>query len=256
MTVQTYWPLLLLIAIPFIWQVQRSTTMDLAHKHLQLSVAVRSAVVLLLVLALMQPVVYRSGPWVSVAYVLDVSKSVSPAAVQSAIKWIQQTNGSGNPASVHFVPFGANAEVLETLDQLKGISVADHSENGSIDQSGTNIEAAVGSAVQTFPPHHLKRLVLVTDGNENSGHVTSLLTRLRAEDVRVYTMPLDARVNRDAWIEGIMSPSEIEPEALFPVEAHVYSQSRHVRRSSIALRRQKSRNTRGSSHGWNEPGCI
>ena len=38
-------------------------------------------------------------------------------------------------------------------------------------------------------------------------------------------MPLDARMNRDAWIEGIMSPSEVEPEELFPVEAHVYSQS-------------------------------
>ena len=49
--------------------------------------------------------------------------------------------------------------------------------NGSIDQSGTNIEAAVDSAVQTFPPHHLKRLVLVTDGNENSGHMMNMLTR-------------------------------------------------------------------------------
>jgi Ca-activated chloride channel homolog len=224
-SVQTYWPLLLLLAIPFIWQVQRSTTMDFARKHLQLSVAVRAAVVLLLVFALMQPMVYRSGPWLSVAYVLDVSKSVSPAAVQSAINWIQQTNRSGNPASARFVPFGANAAVLETLDQLKSISVADNSANGSIDQSGTNIEAAVDNALQAFPPHHLKRMVLVTDGNENSGHVSHLLTRLRAEGVRVYTMPLDARTNRDAWIEGIMSPSEIEPEALFPVEAHVYSQS-------------------------------
>src|SRR5262249_26898411 len=115
--------------------------------------------------------------------------------------------------------------VLETLDQLKNISVADNSENGSIDQTATNIETAVDSALQTFLPHHLKRMVLVTDGNENSGHVKNLLSRLRAEDVRVYTVPLDARVNRDAWIEGVMSPSEIEPEALFPVEAHIYSQS-------------------------------
>jgi hypothetical protein len=26
-------------------------------------------------------------------------------------------------------------------------------------------------ALRSFAPHHLKRLVLVTDGNENSGHV-------------------------------------------------------------------------------------
>ena len=225
MTFQAYWPLLLLLVIPVLWRVQRTSMMDLSSRQLQLSVAVRSAVVLLLAFALMQPVVYRSGPFVSVAYVLDVSRSVSPAAVQSAIRWIQQTNSSANPASVHFVPFGANAAVLETLNQLKSVSVADNAENGSIDQSATNIETAVDSALQTFPPRHLKRMVLVTDGNENSGHVTNLLSRLRAEGVRVYTMPLEARVNQDAWIEGVMSPSEIDPEALFPVEAHIYSQA-------------------------------
>jgi Ca-activated chloride channel homolog len=224
-TVQTYWPLLVLLAIPFLWQVQQRTRMDLTRKHLQLSVAVRSMVVVLLALALMQPVAFRSGPWVSVAYILDVSKSVSPSAVQNAIKWIQQVNASGNPASARFVPFGANAAVLDTVNELRTISVAEGARNGSIDQSGTNIEAAVDSALQTFSPHHLKRMVLVTDGNENAGHVTSLLTRLKAEGVRVYTVPLDARLNRDAWIEGVMSPSEIEPEALFPVEAHVYSQA-------------------------------
>ena len=224
-TVGTYWPILLLLLIPWLWWVQRQTSMDLSRKHLQLSVVVRCVVVALLALALMQPALYRSGSWVSVTYLLDVSRSVSPAAIQSAIQWIQQTNASGRPADSRFIPFGANAAVLDTLDQLRKVGVADNAENGSIDQSATDIEGAVDSALQTFTPHYLKRLVLVTDGNENAGHITNTLSRLKAEGVQVYTVPLEARINRDAWVEAIMSPAETAAEELFPVEAHVYSQT-------------------------------
>src|SRR5262245_44271014 len=105
----TYWPLLLLLIIPFLWWVQRGTLTDLSPKHLQLAAAVRSSIVLLIVLALMQPVIYRSGSWVSVVYLIDVSQSVSPSAIQSAIQWVQQTNDAGHPDHARYLPFGANA---------------------------------------------------------------------------------------------------------------------------------------------------
>ena len=62
----TYWPLLLLLIIPYLWWVQRRTLTDLSPKHLQVSGAVRSTIVLLIALALMQPVLYRTGAWLSV----------------------------------------------------------------------------------------------------------------------------------------------------------------------------------------------
>ncbi len=229
----TYWPLLLLLIIPWFWRIQQKTRMDLSPKHLQLSGIVRSAIVVLLALALSQPMIYHSGTWISVNYLLDVSQSVSPAAIQSAIQWIQQTNDSGHPANTRYIPFGANAEVFETLEQLNEVRVSltrpsaalSRGERASIDQSATNVEGAVENAIQNFAPHHLKRLVLITDGNENFGHVTNTLSRLKGEGVHVYTVPLQARTNRDAWVEAIMSPSDVAAEEPFPVEAHVYSQT-------------------------------
>src|SRR5215467_14167874 len=105
----TYWPLALLLVIPYLWWVQRRTLTDLSPKHLQLAGAVRSLIVLFIALALMQPVIYRSGSWVSVVYLLDVSQSISPPAIQSAIQWIQQSNDAGRPDHARFLPFGANA---------------------------------------------------------------------------------------------------------------------------------------------------
>ena len=120
----TYWPVLLLLIIPYLWWVSRRTQTDLSSKHLQLAVMLRSAIVVLIALALMQPVIYRAGSWISVVYLLDVSQSVSPSAIQSSMQWIQQTNDSGHPDHARFIPFAANATVFEKLDQMKAVQVA------------------------------------------------------------------------------------------------------------------------------------
>jgi Ca-activated chloride channel homolog len=221
----TYWPLLLLLLIPYLWWVQRRTLTDLSPKHLQLAGILRSAIVALLAIALMQPVIYRAGSWISAVYLLDVSESVSPSAIQSAIQWIQQTNDAGRPDHARFIPFAGNAGVFDKLDQLKAVQVAAKASSGSIDQSGTNIEDAIDTAIRNFAPHHLKRLVLLSDGNENSGHMMEMLPRLKSEGIHVYTVPSQARTNRDVWVENILAPAEVTSEELFPLEVHVYSQN-------------------------------
>src|SRR4051812_37606571 len=118
-TFYTYWPLLLVLFIPYIWWVQRRTLTDLSPKHLQLSGAIRSTIIALLAFALMQPVIYRAGTWISAVYLLDVSESVSGQAIQSAIQWIQETNGAGHPDHARFIPFAANSTVFEKAAQLK-----------------------------------------------------------------------------------------------------------------------------------------
>src|SRR3989441_1569889 len=220
----TYWPLLLLLVIPYLWRVQTKTLADLSPKHLQLAGVVRSVIIALITVSLMQPVLYRSGAWESIVYLLDVSESVSPPAIQSAMQWIQQTNNLGHPDHSRFVPFAANSTVFETLEQLKVVEVANESSRGSIDQSATDIEGAIDTAIRSFAPHHLKRLVLISDGNENSGHMLNMLSRLKSENIHLYTVPIQARTNRDVWVENIMAPADVTAEELFPVEVHVYSQ--------------------------------
>src|SRR5215470_12603418 len=220
----TYWPLVLLLVIPYLWWVQRRTLTDLSPKHLQLAGLVRSAIVALIAIALMQPIIYRAGSWISVVYLLDVSQSVSPSAIQSAIQWIQQTNDAGRPEHARFIAFAANARVFDKLEDLKDVQVASSASRDSVDQSGTQIEDAMDTAIRSFAPHHLKRLVLLSDGNENSGHMMNMLSRLKSEGVHVYTVPSQARTNRDVWVENIMAPTQVTAEELFPLEAHVNSQ--------------------------------
>ena len=55
-SITNFWPLLLLPALPLVWWMRTHTAVGLSARHLLVSTVVRSAVILLLMLALMQPV--------------------------------------------------------------------------------------------------------------------------------------------------------------------------------------------------------
>jgi Ca-activated chloride channel homolog len=225
LTFTTYWPLLLALIIPFLWWSRRNTIAGLSPKHLLLSTAIRTAIIGLLLLAMMQPVVHIAGAAVSVIYLLDVSQSVAPSAIQNSIDWIRQTNEAGNPSNSRFIAFGGNSMGFEQLDDLTHVAVSSQANRNAVDQSQTDIASAVERAIRSFAPNHLKRLVLVSDGNENSGDIAAVLPRLKKEGVSVFTLPLPVRSDQDAWIENVMAPPQVNAEEQFPLEVHVYSPS-------------------------------
>ena len=230
LSVGAYWPLALLLVIPYVWW----TVGAVYDRPPCMLAVVRSGIIALLALALMEPAIQRSAAPISVAYLLDVSQSVAPADIQSAIQWIRRTNDSGRPDHVRYIPFGENARVFDSLDRLEAVGVAEGPSDDAgdaIHQNATNIEVAVGNALQNFAPHHLKRLVLITDGNENQGRVLNMVRRLQSENVRVYTMPLEARLSRDVSIESIETSPEVAAQEPFSVEVDVHSRiqtSAHV----------------------------
>src|SRR6185295_7832391 len=78
LTFDSYWPLLFLLIVPYLWWVRRQSAVDLSPRHLRLSTIVRSVIVCALTVALMQPILYKTSTYVSVVYLLDVSQSVAP----------------------------------------------------------------------------------------------------------------------------------------------------------------------------------
>jgi len=223
LTFETYWPLALALIIPFLWWTRRGTVAGLSPKHLILSSTIRTVILCLLILAMMQPVLHWPGASVSAIYLLDVSQSVAPSAIQNAIQWIRQTNDAGNPSDSRFIAFGGNSLAFDRLDDLTHVSVSSQAGEHAVDQSQTDIAAALEHAMQRFAPHHLKRLVLITDGNETSGNIAAVLPRLKKDGVTVFTVPLPVRSDQDVWIENVLTPPQVNAEEQFPLEAHVYS---------------------------------
>ena len=228
-----WWPILGLVAVPFIWRLSQHSTLGSSPRHRVVSAVLRIAVVVLLVSALLEPVWHRSGRWMSVVYALDISSSIDPAFVATAIDWIGSTNAQGDPAHAAFIAFGGSARAVATVEGIRSVEVSADGANRSINQSVTNLEAAVTRGIRSFDPRYLKRLVLITDGNENAGNVSRVLGEAQENDVRVFTLPAMVRGEGDGWVEAIDLPDEIREQE--PVTATVRVFSRVATTTTVAL---------------------
>src|SRR5262249_54332848 len=147
-----------------LWWAGRQTAVDLTTKHLRLLTLIRAAIVSLLTLALMQPIFSRPASHISVVYLLDVSQSVAPSAIKSAMDWIKKTNDAGQPAQSRFIAFASNSIDFSTIDDLKKVEVSNWGRRGSLDQNATNVSGALDRALRHLAPNTLRRIVLLSDG--------------------------------------------------------------------------------------------
>ncbi|MFQ5742110.1 MAG: VWA domain-containing protein [Acidobacteriota bacterium] len=232
-TLNHYWPILLLLAVPLVWWASQHTRTGLSPRHLVVSTATRTAVVILLALALMRPVWHRSRTLVSVVYALDVSGSIAPAYIDSAIEWIDASSAASAASHARYLAFAATPQIVEAAEKIRSLQVSNGAADGSIDRSGTNIEAALRLALRSFDPRYLKRLVLITDGNETAGDLTRALGPLQEQGVRVFTVPAVARAEGDGWVDAIDLPDEVREDE--PVVAEVVIFSRSSKEATVQL---------------------
>ena len=204
---EAYWPLFLLPAVVYLWWVRQGTHTSLSKRHLNLLTAIRTAVVVLLVAALMRPLLNRPGSEISSVFLVDVSRSISPEFLNAAIQWSGEAVDTGQPAHARFIGFGAQSAIVERAEELGSLAVYDGASvesgatrsPGAIDQSRTNIERALRQALTAFAPHKLRRLVLITDGHETDGSLDDVLAELQEQGVRVFTVPAAVRTSGRRW---------------------------------------------------------
>ncbi len=224
-TIEHYWPLVLLLLVPYLWWARHRSLTGLQPRHLSLLTGVRSAIVICLAIALMRPTLHPTGAWTSLVYGVDLSQSVSPAAQAAALRWIAEANREGSPAHWGVVAFGARPVALEAGEALERLLAEDLQLLAAVEPGGTNLEAAMDQALRSFAEHHLKRLVLFTDGNATTGELTGALSRLHRDGVRVYTVPVPSRAVGDAWVDAVHAPTVVTAGEPFALEVQLYSQA-------------------------------
>jgi uncharacterized membrane protein len=222
------WPLWLLAALPLLWWLAWRGRGVLAPAHMVLLTALRSALLLALILALMQPVWTAPSSQVSVAYALDVSRSVASGSVQSALAFIQRANREAQPAQARYVVFAERARVLDRAEDITGVAVtsAPGRGGGLLYQGATDLEAALDEALAALDPERVGRVVLFTDGNQTHGDIWQAVERLAAQGVRVFPFPARPRVEADAWVEGLQPPAGLRRDEPADIALRVASRQR------------------------------
>lgn len=230
------WPLGLLVLLPLmIWTAWHSR-IHLSPAHVASISVLRALTIIALIAALMQPVWTASMRQVAVVYALDVSRSVASGFVQSAMQFIEKANREAAPAQARYVVFADGARTAASSQSLAqiGLIAANSADPRLLNQGATDLETALDEALQALDPDHVKRVVLLTDGNQTRGDVWRTVPRLTAQRVRVFPFPARPQVAADAWIESMQVPPGVRRDEPTRITLRVVGQQRSRARVSVA----------------------
>lgn len=237
--IRSAWPLFLLLLMPLLWWLSLRTRTSLSRRHLFVTTALRSLAIAMLALALTRPQWNSGAGDVSVVYALDVSRSVPAAFIESALKWIGDADREARPAQSRYLAFADRAVLLDSIDGLAKVPVSQEGPApGTLNQSQTNLERALDEALLGLDRNRVKRLVLLTDGNQTEGDVWRMLPRLKEANVRVYPVPAKPRDDGDAWVDGIELPGGLRAQEPVKVAVRVFAP--RAMRARVVLRNGKT----------------
>lgn len=230
-SIENPYALWLITLLPLLWWLSTKTKTNLGRKHLRLLTFFRVASILAVILGLTQPIIRYANQDISVIYALDVSRSVSAGFIDKSLRWIDEVEQRYKPAQSKIVIFGQNRAVVSSTEEAREITIADlgqgalSSDSAHVEQSGTNLEAAVDESLALLGAGHVKRIVLFSDGNQTDGSLLDLVQSAESSGTRIYPMLADSAEVTDAWISNVKLPERLR--ALEPISTlvTVYSPS-------------------------------
>ncbi len=164
-----YWLAVLPLAALFWWVANRSKA-PLARDQIRQSLILRITAIVLIVGAIAAPLLIRDTQDQTVVYLVDVSRSISPAARAREFALVRSSIDA-KPArdSAGVIAFASAPVVLaspSTTPQMPGDAVP-------VDDSSTDLAAAIRAARAIMPASGPRQIVILSDGNENSGSALS-----------------------------------------------------------------------------------
>ena len=89
--------------------------------------------------------------------------------------------------------------------------------------TGTDIGSAVQLALATFRNDAMRRIVLVSDGNQNIGDLETAIAAASAQHVPIDVFPLNYKVQNEVMMEKIIAPTWKRENVPFTVEVYLRS---------------------------------
>lgn len=218
-------PLLVLftIAAARAEQVLHRTTIRrpiLGWSRFHLSTLLRSLILVALVLALAGTQLVQPVKNLTVVFLVDGSDSVSPAQREWALNYINTALASRRPddrAGVVF--FGNNALVERIPSPLAALSRFTSTPVGS----RTNIAEAIQLGLALFPSDTKKRLVLLSDGEENAGHAIEAARLAKVRGIPLDVVPIPIAHGNDVLIRALDAPDTAREGQDVPLTVHIQS---------------------------------
>src|SRR3989440_9615810 len=220
LTFEQPWLLLLLIPIGLlVFLTWRNMSLPFPRRQQVLILVCRLALFTLVICALAGAALARPVSRQAVVFVGDISDSTAPQRTFIE-QWINNTlQHKGNDDQVGIVAVGRNALVEQSVRTQIDFS---HFES-TPDTNFTDLAAGLRLAAAILPTDSMRRIVLLTDGQQNLGDALQEAQLLQQEGIRLDIVPLPASNGAEARINGLDAPDELHTNERFLLHTQLFS---------------------------------
>lgn len=201
--------LLLLLLVPVLWIIGYRTLSGLGKFRRAIALLLRTAVLCLLALAAAEMQFVQSYDKLTVIYLLDQSESIPDEQrgamidyVNAAILRHRRADDKagvvvfGREAAVEIPPFDDNVQVSRQIESL-------------LDPEFTNLAGALKLAQALFPSDTSKRIVIVSDGNQNMGDALDQARAAVDASIGIDVHPITYGVRPEVLVEKVTLPTDV-----------------------------------------------
>src|SRR5437762_1514581 len=233
--------LVCLAAVPVLLYYFYRSLVDFPRWQRSVSLAVRTVIVVLLVLALAGLTLLRPTTEQFVVLAVDRSTSVGEESTHAAAAFLDEALAKAEGNKFAILPFakepgqltltrsvseGSGTQARSVSEgHTQARSASEGNASSTIEQpnaahQGTNIEAALEAAIASLPPGYVPGIVLLSDGNETLGD--GLKASLKA-GLPISTVPLATRNEPEVQVAGVTLPAQVRQGEPFYVEVAINS---------------------------------
>jgi Mg-chelatase subunit ChlD len=211
-----------LLVLPLLWLVQRFTLSDLPRPQRWLNVIMRSLFIIALVGALIQVVLTSFESRISTIFLVDTSASVPDSSLEEARTYINEARlAQGERDEVQVVAFSKHPYKVELPEEgnLEQIPRPAEQKDGLF----TDASGALRMAYGLFPQDHIKRAVIISDGNETRGDFLAEAHRASAFGIRLYNKETEIEARPEVLVRDVEVPDKLKVGAPFKLTAKIFS---------------------------------
>jgi uncharacterized membrane protein/Mg-chelatase subunit ChlD len=213
----------LLALVPLLWLVSFKSLAGLGNGRRLFALGFRTTVLVLIVMCLAEVQLRKTSEKLTVIYLLDQSESIPIEKRQEMLQFVVEEVGTHRRADredrAGVIVFGRNAniEIPPFDDDIAILGSVDSYINLNTD--ATNLAAALKLAQASFTEDSAKRIVVVTDGNENIGDARTIASMLADDGIGIDVAPIKLTARAEVAVEKVTLPPNIRKGQ--PVETRV-----------------------------------
>lgn len=223
----------LLALIPIMVIVSARAMLALEAPRRILAIALRCLVIIAVACCLAEMVYVKKSDKLSVIFLMDRSDSVKDLQ-QAQEEYLHEVSKTLKKPDdlVGMIDFARHAHLQQL--PMKGGYIIPPGRLPEMDRRDrTDVASAIRLAMAMFPADTGKRIVLLSDGNDNMGDVLSEAATAQGEGITIDVVPLWYRHGREVYFDRMVAPTNAEDGDLVPLRMLLSSEHRTSGRIDI-----------------------